>query len=446
MNLMYSHSRNSFVTSQGKKTWVHLLTICFICLFATFNCRSDENIDTSTDWRKDPPNKIVVEELNKSYALVPFSQEYEGALDKSPFELTWTTGPNLPVTWKGGIAGIIGEDIVMVGGLWMPGYRNLAYAYNLTSKTYREIPPPPFKTEYTQGACDGTNVYVVGGRVAGRHVAKLRRSGVNSWQWTDLPSLPASEENGRWLSTVEVIAGKWLVLVSGHPTGTPSEERGRPAMKDWRLRLDDEKAQWQSMAPYPGTVRAMLEAAVVRGKLFVFGGSHPNPAMRESFKKLVDSYRLFNVPYAGVPEYRDAFSYDPEKDEWKRIRNLPFPMHGATGVALRDRYILLMGTSENKSLRVGKTDVSVLAGTATKNKSSEHTLLPYWTGYNDLILCYDVEQDNYSRPGVMLYGVATCPWVTDGQHLYGFGGEPYHGFNNNNTENVFQIGSIKTRN
>ena len=47
------------------------------------------------------------------------------------------------------------------------------------------------------------------------------------------------------------------------------------------------------------------------------------------------------------------------------------------------------------------------------------------------------------RVGVMLYGVATCPWVTDGQGLYGFGGEPYHGFNNNNTENVLQIGSLR---
>jgi len=443
---MYSKSCDTFFSSRSKSTWFRLSTIFVLSsLGAALNGPGDQTTNISIDWRNDEANRIVAEELNKSYAQVPFSQEYEGVLDKAPFELTWTTGPNLPVTWKGGIAGAIGNEIVLVGGLWMPGYRNLAYAYNLNSKAYREIPPPPFKTEYTQGTSDGTNVYVVGGRVAGRHVAKLTRSPGNGWLWSDLPSLPESEAKGRWLATVE-IAGKWLVYVSGHPTGTPSEERGRPAMKDWRLRLDDENAQWHPMAPYPGSVRAMLESAIVRGKLYVFGGSHPNPAMRESFKKLVDQYRLFNIPYAGVPEYRDAYCYDPEKDEWKRIRNLPFPMHGGKGVPLQDRYILLMGTSENKSLRVGKTDISVLAGTATKNKTSDHILLPYWTGYNDLILCYDVEQDNYSRPGVMLYGVATCPWVTDGQHIYGFGGEPYHGFNNNNTENVLQIGSLKIRN
>ena len=121
-------------------------------------------------------------------------------------------------------------------------------------------------------------------------------------------------------------------------------------------------------------------------------------------------------------------------------------MLGGTGIVVQDRYILLMGTSSTKTVRVGKTDVSALAGTATKKKSTlQHSILPYWTGYNDLILSYDVEQDNYSRVGVMLYGVATCPWVTDGPRLYGFGGEPYHGYNNNNTENVLQIGTF-TRN
>jgi hypothetical protein len=435
------------------KRWVRTPVLwpafLFVYLLAlTFNCRGAQSslADTSTEWRNDEANKIAAKELNKAYALIPFSNEYEGTLDQPPFELSWTTGPNLPVTWKGGVAGMLGEDIVLIGGLWMPGYRNLAFAFNLKSNTYREIPPPPFATEYTQGSCDGTNIYMVGGRVAGRRVTKLSRGQGSTWQWTEMPPLPESEAKGRWLATVEVVQGKWLLFLSGHPTGTPSEERGRPALKEWRLRLGQEKAQWQPMAPYPGTVRAMLESGVVRGKLYVFGGSHPNPVMRESFKKLVNDYRLFNIPYAGVPEYRDAYCYEPDKDEWKRIRNLPFPMHGGSCVVIQDRYILLMGTSETKSSRVGKTDISVLAGTATKNRTSEHVLLPYWTGYNDLILCYDVEQDNYSRPGVMLYGVATCPWVTDGERLYGFGGEPYHGFNNNNTENVLQIGSIKLRN
>jgi hypothetical protein len=408
------------------------------------NVRAEDSVSTSTEWRNDDANIQVARELNRAYSMLPFSREYEGVLDEKPLEVTWTTGPNLPVTWKGGAAGMIGEDIVLVGGLWMPGYQHLAYAFNAKAQAYRSIPPPPFKTEYTQGACDGTNLYLVGGRVAGRNAARLSRNKENQWQWTALPSLPKSEGKGRWLATVETIPGKWLLLVSGHPTGTQSEERERPAMADLRLRLDRTDAQWESMSSYPGGTRAMLESAVVGGKLYVFGGSDPDPVMRDIFKKLVGEYRLFNTPYAGVPEYRDAYRYDPEQNRWNKIRNLPFPMHGGACVVMQNRYILLMGTSEAKSLRVGKTDVSVLAGTATKKKlTAEQDILPYWTGYNDLMLCYDVQRDNYFRVGVMLYGVATCPWVTDGQRLYGFGGEPYHGYNDNNTENVLQIGTIK---
>src|SRR6266567_4006417 len=102
---------------------------------------------TSTEWRNDEANLVVVRELNRAYARLPFSREYDGVLDQSPFEMTWNTGPNLPVTWKGGVAGVVGAEIVLVGGLWMPGYRHLAYAYSFKTQTYREVPPPPFKTE-----------------------------------------------------------------------------------------------------------------------------------------------------------------------------------------------------------------------------------------------------------------------------------------------------------
>ena len=75
------------------------------------------------------------------------------------------------------------------------------------------------------------------------------------------------------------------------------------------------------------------------------------------------------------------------------------------------------------------------------NVAHKPWLVEYWKGYNDLILCYDIQQDNYSRVGVLLYCVGTAPWIKVGPRIYGFGGEPYHGINGN-TENVLQIGAI----
>jgi len=116
--------------------------ILFLFLGSTLNCRPEQAkaFQTSTDWRNDQANLVVVEEINKAYAQIPFSHEYEGVLDKTPFELTWTTEPNLPMTWKGGVAGMVDDEIVLVGGLWMPGYKNLGYTYNVKTRVYREIP------------------------------------------------------------------------------------------------------------------------------------------------------------------------------------------------------------------------------------------------------------------------------------------------------------------
>lgn len=380
---------------------------------------------TSTKWRDDEKNLYFVRKVNEAYERLPFSREYEGVLDQPPVKIEWEIGPNLPVAWKGGVAGLFGDEMAMVGGLWMPGRDNLAYAYHTKDRTYSEIPPPPYATEYTQGAYDGQALYVIGGRAAGGKVSQLTRTGEGRWRWRALPPLPESTK-GRWLAATGVVPGKWLFLVAGHPTGTPSEVRSRPALPDWRLRLDRAGATWEPMAPYPGGTRSLLSCAVVRKKLYVFGGSLADPVMRSIQQELAQEYAL-PFPYGGVPNYRDAYCYDPETDRWLSLRNLPFPMGGGPMIALGDRYVLLMGSADVRTYRVGKS----------KNRAD-----PFWGGYGDMILCYDVELDNYSRVGVMPYGIATCHWVCDGERVYGFGGEPAHGYNLN-TENVAQIGTIQ---
>ena len=382
---------------------------------------------TSTEWRDDEKNLIVVRELNRAYARLPFSREYDGVEDHCPVSLTWKIGSNLPIAWKGGVAGIFGDEIALVGGLWMPGRRNLAYVYHTKSGQYKELEAPSFETAYTQGGFDGTNLYVVGGRSAGRKVAKLTRTAAG-WKWSDLPALPESEGKGRWLGTVGVVPGKWLFLVAGHPTGSPSEIRTQPAMPDWRLRLDQPNAKWESMAPYPGGRRALVIGSVLRGQFYVFGGSQPDAEMRSIHVNLGKEYNL-SAPYNGVPNYRDAYCYQPDENKWRAIRNLPFPMISGASVVLQERYILLMGSSDTRSYRVGKQKAK---------------LQPFWTGYGDIVVCYDIEQDIYSRVGPMVYGVATCSWVSDGTQVYGFGGEPGHGYSDN-TENVLQIGTIQPR-
>ncbi|MBN2311999.1 MAG: hypothetical protein JXR94_23680 [Candidatus Hydrogenedentes bacterium] len=326
------------------------------------------------------------------------------------------------------MAGLVGGDVFLAGGLWMPSRENLAYVFHISSRTYSPSPPPPIRPQYTQGACDGTFVYIVGGRGAGRSVYRAGRGENGAWQYEEVAPLPEAEGAGRWCAAAAIVPGQWLFLVGGHPTGTPTEKRDAPALPDYRLRLDVPGADWEPMAPYPGGPRALMMAGAVRGKLYVFGGSNPEPKMRENHVELAEKYGLAG-PWGGVPNYRDAYAYDPAVDAWKPVRPTPFPVLSGCVVALRERYMLLMGSADVRTFRVGRT---------TGRQDA------YWTGYGDRILCYDVDQDNYSHVGVMPYGVATAPWVAHEARLYGLGGEPAHR-HNENTENVLQIGTIQWR-
>ena len=394
------------------------------------SCVADEiNIadpkTTTMEWRDDTANLDLVKKLNEAYSHFPFSREYDGVLDQCPFRIEWLVGPNMPMVWKGGAAGIISNEVIMAGGLWTARF-NRTLSYNLITGEYMELPPLPLSPEYTQGACDGTALYVVSGRMFGRHVYKLAKDKKNTWQWEALPLLPDTMGKGRWLSTVSIIPGKWLFLIEGRQTPV-LDERVERQLPSYRLRLDRPNASWEPMALFPGGRRVLPQSVAVRGKVYFFGGN--TDADSTSYRlmgELVTDHKIARLQNNIIYNSREAWRYDPETDRWERIRNLPFAMHAGQSIALENRYILIMGSSYILTERVGKTMQS--------DK-------PICTFYGDRILCYDIEKDIYSHVGAMLYGMSTCPWVTDGKYVYGFGGEPAHGYNYN-TDNVLQIGEL----
>ena len=97
--------------------------------------------ETKTEWRNDVANLEAVQKINEAYRRMPFSVEYEGVSDDCPLLIDWQLGPNLPHTWKGGVAAFFGDEIVLAGGLWMPMRANFTYAYNTKTGTYRQLPP-----------------------------------------------------------------------------------------------------------------------------------------------------------------------------------------------------------------------------------------------------------------------------------------------------------------
>jgi hypothetical protein len=388
---------------------------------AEANVRTGSTESTSTDWRDDESNLEAVKLLNKAYSHQQFSEKYENALDECPITIDWEVGPNTPIAWKGGAAGLVDGEVLLTGGLWMPGRHNLAYSYSLGDKEYKEIPAPAIAPQYTQGASDGKSLYVVGGRGAGRSTLKLAKSESGDWQYHEMAQLPESEGSGRCLAAAAIVPDKWLLLVQGI--------RGGTSLDDYRLQLDKPNAEWEPMAPFPGRRRSLQFSSAVGNDVYFFGGRYTEPKMREAYEELYKRYEL-EAPEGGAPCLRDAYKYNTESNSWVQLRNLPFPAISGAAIPLNERYILLMAVGDPMSYRVGK---------------SAWSKDPKWTGFDDQILCYDIEKDMYSHVGVSLYGVGNAPWVRNGDKIYAFGGEPRHNFNDN-TENVLQIGTIKWKN
>lgn len=366
---------------------------------------SDKSLDIRqvASWRNDKVNLPLVAKLNKALANRAFTAEIPGTLDEMPVSIDWSTGPDLPVNlyWKGGVAGEIDNKIILTGGLWMTKRLNLTLSYDPENRTYEMLPPPPINPSYTQGACDGKSIYVVGGRSSKTEVFQLSQDEGGNWNWKTMAPLPAADEAGRWLGSVGIIPGKWLLLVGGiggFPPGLGSAAGGTK-MPDYRLQLDTPGAQWEPMAEFPAGSKHLMMSAVVGQKFYLFGGT---PGMQ------VEGH---------------AYVYDAADDTWTAIKDLPLPRSGGGTVVVDDRYILLMGAGRTDSLRYG--------GAAGG-----------WIGYSDEIIGYDIAQDNYFRVGVLPYGIGTSPWIKIGDMVYSFGGEPQHNINDN-TENVLQIGTLK---
>ncbi|MFB3902391.1 MAG: Kelch repeat-containing protein [Acidobacteriota bacterium] len=382
-----------------------------------------------TPWRDDQANIGIVRQINRAYAHIPFSTEYEGVLDDCPFEIEWTVGPDIPYPWKGGISGVFGDKVVLAGGHWMGGKPH-TYLFDPQARTYGEIAPYPVATGFSQGDADKDSLYLIGGKTAGQMAVKLNKTTAGDWQWSDLPPVP---EANRWTSSVNV-AGRWLLLYAG----SFIDGGKHVALPAWRLRLDRLEDGWQPMAPYPGGERAVITSAVSGGKVYAFGGWRGDNSL-ETVSGELDLRKKYGFwifpPDPAVQGFRDAYRYDPQTNHWEAIRNLPYSIFGGKGIPIGDRYILLTGTNSlRRCIRVGRSNPD-----AAPPYSSQ-----CWLGYDDVILCYDIQKDNYSRVGVMLYGVSSWNWAHVGDQLFCFGGEPGHGLNDNR-ENVLQIGTIRER-
>lgn len=159
---------------------------------------------------------------------------------------------------------------------------------------------------------------------------------------------------------------------------------GTAGQKFYALNLADAARGWTEVAAFPGAPRDQASAAVVSGKLYVFGGlGKPTPEATTS---------VFNQVHA----------YDPASNSWQELKTrAPVEIGGGTAVAQGDRILLFGGVNRN----IFNGYFTDIAAAGTDKAASDAVALAYFSGR---------PQDYFFGKEVQSYTPATNTWQSLG--------------------------------
>jgi N-acetylneuraminic acid mutarotase len=179
----------------------------------------------------------------------------------------WRDGPAMPPGTARGASGVavLGNEVVLVGGLGGRRAVSLVSAYDVVDETWRQLPdlPQPPRDHMAVGTIDG-QVVVAGGRDGriGRHVPDVNIYDPMADQWRDGAPMPTSRGGAAGTEcggSLYVIGGEGNVA-----TGTGVFNQ----VEAYRLAQD----RWDTL-PNMLTPRHGTDAAAIDGWLYVPGGA-----------------------------------------------------------------------------------------------------------------------------------------------------------------------------
>lgn len=221
---------------------------------------------------------------------------------------TWSLGPPLPQVNNHGMAAAVNGVVYLVGGQTDPKVAYVDTVFALDPKVGRWVAKARMPVARSAGAAvvlDG-KIYVAGGRPP--HGREFAVYDPKADKWETLPPMPTQRNhmigaaiNGR----VHVAGGR----LGG---GFTSEQTTAFEAYDPRTRA------WSAAAPVLSK-RSGHNGVLANGCFHIWGG-----------------------------EYRDGMYalheyYDPARDAWTRLPDMPIPVHGVSGAAFVDGLIWVTG-------------------------------------------------------------------------------------------------------
>lgn len=272
------------------------------------------------------------------------------------YSCTVTEGTALPVEWaRGGHSGgvVEGNIIVSGGNNWSKDKTTKFWLKN--SAVFKDgswMPGPelPMPLAYSSYAYDNTGFYIAGGTTDGTMVSRnvYRLNSLNNGKgWEILPQLPEAVGYGAGA----ILDGKFFVAC-----GSNGKEKSN---RMFVLEIKNTGSDWIECKPLPGIAR-IFPSMVACGKyLYLLGGlSETSP----------------------LTPLDDLFRYDPGKNEWLRMKDLPFKGYAWVGQPVDKNHILVTGKADgtiHRGIWLIKTDdMSMVEIGMLKYPSTTAPLIP----------------------------------------------------------------------
>ena len=200
-------------------------------------------------------------------------------------------------------------------------------AYDPFMNTWTPLTPLPEKLTHAGQATDGTYIYLAGGFVGdhpGGSSNKLWKYDVEGDSWSEGPPMPAERGGGAL-----VFLNNSLHYFGGTVRPSGGDYEGDYG-DHWVLKLDDPTGKWNSAAPLPNP-RNHMGGCAVDGKIYAVGGQH------------------LGDEEAGNQKTMQV--YDPEKDTWTDLAELPVPKGHVTANVLEwnGRIIVVSGVTHKRT-------------------------------------------------------------------------------------------------
>lgn len=225
-----------------------------------------------------------------------------------PVTNTWRRVADLPVAMHHANAVAVG-DVIYVLGYLGGGFdeSGRCFRFDPATDVWTELGGMPANRQRGSSVtvAEGGKIYVIGGLRNGASVGDVDEYDPETDSFRPLPPLPRVMDHGAGGAH----AGK--LFVAGGRAGGIAAHTGRLDVFDLAT------GQWSEGAPMP-TARAGTAAAMLDGRLYVFGGegNASNPPTR-----------LFV----------DVEVYDVARDAWRRLTPMDPPRHGMGAAALGGR-------------------------------------------------------------------------------------------------------------